>query len=69
MNTSNPINLLIAGIYYILVGIAAFFSIFSVYILIRYGRSRALCFSAAVIYILFFLSLLGQSHQTLLSLP
>ena len=39
MNLSTPNNLLIAGVYFVLVGIMALFSLFGVYILIRYGKS------------------------------
>ena len=39
MNLSSPQNLLIAALYYALVGLLTFFSIFGVYVLIRYGKS------------------------------
>ncbi|MDR3642780.1 MAG: hypothetical protein P4L74_04105 [Candidatus Doudnabacteria bacterium] len=65
MNLSNPANLLIAGIYYVLVGLVSLFSLFGVYILIRYGRSLPLAFSIAVVYALFFLKILMETSQTL----
>jgi len=68
MNLSDPANLLIASIYYVLTGIMSFFSIFAVYILMRYGRSTLLAFSVSVFYIFIFLSVLGTSHQALQTL-
>ena len=68
MNLSNPANLLIAGIYYVLVIFLSFFSIFGVYILVRYGKSTPLAFSIAVVYAFFFLKILAESYHTLSSL-
>ncbi len=68
MNFSNPASLLIAGIYYLLVTVLSFFSIFGVYILIRYAKSRPLAFSVAVVYAFFFLKILSETHQTLTAL-
>ncbi len=65
MNLSNSTNLLIASIYYILVGLLALFSVFGVYILIRYGKSIPLAVTASVIYAFLFLTILAQSYQTL----
>ena len=67
MNLSNPTNLLIAGIYYILAGLITFFSIFGVYILIRYGKSTPLALTIAILYGFIFLQILNQSYQTLQS--
>jgi len=68
MDLSNPTNLLIASIYYVLTGLLAFFSLFAVYILIRYGKSVPLAFALAIVYSFFFLTILLQSYQTLHSL-
>ena len=68
MDLTNPGNLIIAAIYYILVGIMAFFSIFGVYVLIRYGKSRTLSVVVSIIYIIFFLQILEQSYRTLQSI-
>jgi len=68
MNLSDPANLLIAGIYYVIVGIMSFFSIFAVYILMRYGRSTLLAFAFSIFYIFIFVSLLGNSYQALQTL-
>lgn len=68
MNLSEPLNLLIASIYYIIVGILSLFSIFGVYVLIRYGKSTLLSFSISVFYAFIFLSILGTSYQTLQSI-
>ena len=65
MNLSSPANLLIAGIYYVLVGILSFFSVFGVYILIRYGKSTPLAFAVSLLYAFFFLQILSASYQTL----
>lgn len=61
----NPTNLLISGIYYVFVGIMGFFSLFGVYILIRYGRSVIFSSVLAIIYSIFFLQILVQSIRTL----
>jgi len=68
MNLSNPANLLIAGVYYVLVGLLSFFSIFGVYVLVRYGKSTPFALTIAVIYSFFFLQILSQSYQTLQTL-
>jgi hypothetical protein len=65
MNLSNPNNLLIAGIYFILVGIMSLFSLFGVYILIRYGRSVPFSITLSVLYVFFFLTILFQSYHNL----
>lgn len=58
-------NLLITGIYYVLVGIMTFFSIFGVYVLIRYGQNRSLALLVSFLFAGFFLSALWQSYHTL----
>jgi hypothetical protein len=65
MNFSNPTNLLIAGIYYLLVAFLSFFSIFGVYILIRYGKSTPFAITLAIVYSFFFLKILSESSLTL----
>ena len=65
MNLSNPSNLLIAGIYYVLVAFLSFFSIFAVYILVRYGKSTPFAITLAIAYSFFFLKIVAESHQTL----
>ena len=65
MNLSNPANLLIAGIYYVIVAGLSFFSLFGVYILIRYGKSTPLSLTIAVVYSFFFLKILAESYQSL----
>jgi hypothetical protein len=62
---STPQNLLISGIYYIIVGIMAFFSLFGVYILIRYGKSVIFAFALAILYAVFFLQIFAESYATL----
>jgi 4-amino-4-deoxy-L-arabinose transferase-like glycosyltransferase len=68
MNLSDPTNLLIAGTYYVITGFLIFFSIFGVYILIRYGKSSLLAFSVSVFYVFIFLVILSGSYQTLQAL-
>jgi hypothetical protein len=68
MNPANPINIIIAAIYYITVVVLALLSIFSVYVLMRYGRNRLLGSIVCVFYALFFLTLLQQSHLALMAL-
>lgn len=58
-------SLLISGIYYVLVGIMTFFSIFGVYVLIRYGQNRSLALLVSLLFTFFFLSSLIQSYSTL----
>jgi len=68
MDSSNTAYLLIAGIYYIITGIIIFFSIFGVYILIRYGQTRLVSLTVSLLYGFFFLILLAQSFSTLQNL-
>jgi hypothetical protein len=68
MDLSSPANLLIASIYYILAGILAFFSIFGVYTLIRYGQSRATALGVSILYSFIFLSILSASYAKLTSI-
>jgi hypothetical protein len=63
-----PLNLLISAVYYIAVAIIGFFSLFGVYILIRYGKSIIFGFVLSIVYALFFIQLLAQSLTTLHSL-
>lgn len=64
----DPTNLLIAGIYYVLAGLLTLFSVFGVYILIRYGKSTLLVFSVSVFYIFIYLSILSVSYQAMQAL-
>ena len=68
MNLSNPTNLLIASLYYVLAGILTFFSIFGVYILIRYGKSTPFALSVALMFSFIFLKILAETYQTLQTL-
>lgn len=68
MNLSDPINLIIAVVYYIFAGVLTFFSIFAVYIFIRYGKSILLAFCVSVFYVFIFLIILNNSYQTLQTL-
>jgi hypothetical protein len=61
----NPNNLLISGVYYILVALLSLFSIFGAYILIRYGKTTPLAITVAIVYGFLFLKILIETHQTL----
>lgn len=65
MDLSNPVNLLIAGVYWALTGMLIFFSIFSVYILVRYGKHRILTLLISIIYALIFLKIFSGSYSAL----
>ena len=62
---STPANLLISGIFYVVVGIMGFFSLFGVYILIRYGKSIIFSLALTILYAIFFLQILAESYATL----
>ena len=68
MNVSDPIITIISAAYYILAGILTLFSIFSIYVLLRYARSRVLALVICLIYSGLFLTFLGQSHYLLQTL-
>lgn len=68
MNLSTPSNLLIAGIYFVLIGFLIFFALFGVYVLVRYGQSRGMALLGSLIFALFFLTILGNSYQALLQI-
>jgi hypothetical protein len=68
MDLSSPANLLIAGVYYVLAGGLTFFSLFGVYVLIRYGKSSLLSLTVAVFYAFIYLKILTESHQALAAL-
>lgn len=68
MNLSNPVNLLIASIYFILAAAMSLFSVFGVYVLIRYGESKLLAFFVSILYSLMFLTVLTNSYHTLLGI-
>lgn len=65
MDLSNPANLVITALYYLLSGILTFFSIFAVYVLTRYGRNTLLALVISLLYGFFFLKILTDSYQTL----
>jgi hypothetical protein len=65
MDLSTPANLLIAGIYYVLAGGLTLFSIFGVYVLVRYGKSSLLSLVIAMLYAFVYLRILTESYATL----
>lgn len=68
MPFNQTISLLTAGLYYIIAGIFLFFSLFTVYILLRYGRSRTIALTVSAAYSIFFLGVLSVSFISLQSL-
>ncbi len=64
----DPLTEIIKVIYYLAVAVLVFFSVFGVYVLLRYGRDRFASLIAAIFYSLFFLILLQQSYSALLAL-
>jgi hypothetical protein len=68
MSFSPIANLIISGIYYVLVGGMTFFSAFGVYVLLRYGQNRMLSLLVALMFSFFYLSMLAQSYATLQSI-
>ena len=63
-----PNEILISGIYYFLVAVLSLFSIFGVYILIRYGKSVPFALVVCLVYGFLFLTILAQSYQNLTAL-
>jgi uncharacterized membrane protein len=61
-------KLIVQAFYYILVVIIIFLALFSVYALIRYGRSRLFSLVLSLVFIFFFLTALSQSYSTLQNL-
>lgn len=68
MNFPPPLSLIISSVYYLITILMAVFSLFGIYLLIRYGRSLPLSITLAAVYSLFFLILFFQSHTTLINL-
>ncbi len=68
MNPANITTIIVSIAYYVIVGFLALFSFFAVYILMRYARNKIWGAIACLIYALFFLTLLQQSHAALLAL-
>ena len=66
--TSHILQLSIYAIYYIVIAGIAGLSLFGVYILTSYGRSRILSLAVSLIYIAVFLILFASSQSTLHSL-
>ncbi len=67
MPFNQTLILIIAGLYYIIAGIFLLFSLFTVYIFLRYGRSRTIALATSSVYALFFLTILSISLSSLQS--
>ncbi len=61
----NIVYLITAGFYFLMIAVFGFFSLFTAYILVRYGRSRIIALTTSGIYVIFFLILLVTSLKTL----
>lgn len=59
---------LTAVVFFAIMLVFVFFGTFSIYILVRYGRSKTLSLTLAAIYGLFFIVLFINSFNTLLHL-
>lgn len=62
-NTFNPSTLtqtIVGFIFYAVVVLITFFGFSTVFVLIKNGRSRALSFAVAVLYLVFFLTIAAQ---------
>jgi len=69
--TADPktiLQLILYSAYYIAIGVLAIFSLFGVYLLAAHGRSRLLSLVVSLVYIIFFLSMLGVTEATLHSI-
>jgi len=62
---SDPTSLIVLWVYYLVAAVLSFFSVFGVYILIRYGKSPAFTLVVSLVYAALFLKILGDSYQTL----
>jgi len=67
-STNNILQLIVYGAYYISIGILALLSLFGVYLLASHGRSRMLSILVSLVYIFFFLTMLGATEATLHSI-
>ena len=64
-NPKNVMLLILYGVYYITIGALAIFSLFGVYLLAAHGRTRLLSLLVSLVYIMFFLIMLGVTEVTL----
>jgi hypothetical protein len=61
----NPGSIILQLIYYPLVAITVFLSVFAVYVLIRYGQSRVFSLFLGLTYAFFFILALSKSYASL----
>ncbi len=57
----------LSAIYYVVIAVVTLFSLFGVYILTNYGRSRSISMAVSLAYITVFIILLATSYGTLRS--
>lgn len=61
------LSLAVKLIYYVLVAILGFFSLFTIYVLNRFGRNRTVTITVSLFYIVIFMAILMNSLLTLQS--
>lgn len=62
------LQIFIYGLYYIVIAVIAGLSLFGVYILTAYGRSRILSLVVSLVYIIIFLAMFASTQATLHSI-
>lgn len=62
------LQILLYGAYYIVIAIIAALSLFGVYVLTAYGRSRTLSLIVSLIYIVIFMTMFAASQSSLHSI-
>ncbi len=67
-DTKTILQLILYATYYIAIGVLAIFSLFGVYLLAAHGRNRLISLIVSLVYIIFFLTMLGVSEATLRSI-
>ena len=55
-------------LYYLFIGVLGILSLFGIYILVTYGRTRLVVMAVSIVYIIALLSVIGASQITLHSL-
>lgn len=69
MDFGSLLKLTVSIFYYVLVGAMALLSLFAIYILVRYGKTPLISLAVSIVYIIFFLTILGGSFAALQALP
>jgi|GEM_PF-3490627 len=67
-DASTILSIILYGAYYIAMGVLAILSLFGVFLLAAHGRSRVLSLLVSLVYIFFFLTMLGTTEAMLHSI-